>query len=73
MVKDRAEKYPILSNLVRKYLSVPATSVSSERLFSDAGLHITALRNRLQPNLVEQMMFLKRNMQHLPIFGSDEL
>ncbi|CAG8774919.1 25073_t:CDS:2, partial [Dentiscutata erythropus] len=60
--KDRSEKYPVLLHLAQKYLSVLATLVSSEQLFSDAGLHITALCNRLHPNMVEQMIFLKCNM-----------
>ncbi|CAG8708739.1 11446_t:CDS:2 [Gigaspora margarita] len=70
--KDRSEKYPVLSRLAWKYLSVPATSVPSERLFSNARLHITALRNRLHPDIVEQIIFLKRNMQHFPIFKPDK-
>ncbi|CAG8662005.1 2759_t:CDS:2, partial [Racocetra fulgida] len=39
------------TELAQKYLSVPATSVLSEHLFSDAGQHITALHNRLQPDM----------------------
>ncbi|CAG8798068.1 38052_t:CDS:2, partial [Gigaspora margarita] len=66
-------KYPILSKFAQKYLSVPSTLVPFERVFSDAGLHITVLRNRLHPNMLEQMMFLKRNKQHFPIFRSSEL
>ncbi|CAG8808191.1 44085_t:CDS:2 [Gigaspora margarita] len=51
---------------------LPATSVPSEQLFSDARLHIAALQNRFHPDIVEQMIFLKRNMQHFPIFKPDE-
>ncbi|CAG8761829.1 9607_t:CDS:2 [Dentiscutata erythropus] len=71
--QDNATKFFVLSNLARKYLLVSAMSVSSKRLFSDTGLYITALHNRLYPNMVEQMMFLKHNKQHFSIFRLNEL
>ena len=71
--RDNADKYPTLSKLAQKYLLVPAMLVPSKCVFSDAGLHITALHNRLHPDMVEQMMFLKRNKQHFPIFRPNEL
>ena len=40
---------------------------------SISALHITALRNRLHPDMVNQMMFLKHNMQPFPILKPDEL
>lgn len=61
--KAKQEIFPILSIIAKKYLGVPATSVASERLFSDAGNHITAKRNSLDPSLLGKMVFLKRNMQ----------
>ena len=72
--KTKQEIFPILSIIARKYLGIPATSVASERLFSDAGNHITAKRSLLDPGLLGKMVFLKRNIQtmdHFNVFPSD--
>jgi hAT family C-terminal dimerisation region len=62
---EREEKYPILSLLAKKYLSVYACSTASERLFSDAGNLLTAKRTRISPSLFKNLIFLKRNAKHL--------
>ena len=59
------KKFPILSSIARKYLGICATSVHSERLFSDVGNNITNKRINIDPALVEQMLFLKRNINVL--------
>ncbi|CAB4430665.1 unnamed protein product [Rhizophagus irregularis] len=72
--KTKKEIFPILSIIAQKYLGIPAISVASERLFSDAGNHITAKRSLLDPGLVGKMVFLKRNMQtmdHINVFPPD--
>ena len=72
--KAKREIFPILSIIAQKYLGIPATSVASERLFSDTGNHITAKRNSLDPGLLGKMVFLKRNMQtmdHINVFLPD--
>jgi hAT family C-terminal dimerisation region len=40
-------------------LPIMASSVSSERAFSSAGITITKRRNRLKPDIVEALQFLK--------------
>ncbi|GES89303.1 zinc finger BED domain-containing protein 4-like [Rhizophagus clarus] len=64
----RKEIFPNLSQIAHKYLGVPATSVSSERLFSHAGSIISVKRNRLDTSLVGQMLFLKRNIRSMEVF-----
>ena len=66
--KANCNAYPNLSVLAQKYLSIPATSVPSERLFSDAGIHVTSLRNRLDSRLVNQILFIKQNKKYLEMF-----
>jgi hypothetical protein len=55
-----------LSVLARKYLSVPAASSASERLFSDAGNLMGPKRTRMNPELFKKIIFLKRNSKMLP-------
>lgn len=54
---------PLLSALAKSYLSIPATSVSSERVFSTAGDIVTAKRSLLHPDHVDQLIFLTKNLK----------
>jgi len=58
-------KFPILSNLAKKYLCISATSTPSERLFSDAGNTMTVKKTSLNQNLFERMVILKKNVNYL--------
>jgi hypothetical protein len=64
---------PLLAQQAQRYLSIPATSVPSERLFSDAGNIITHKRNRLHPNTVHDLLFLKENQSIFNVYPELEL
>ncbi|EIW81724.1 hypothetical protein CONPUDRAFT_17197, partial [Coniophora puteana RWD-64-598 SS2] len=51
--------YPVWGSLARDYLSIMASSVSSERAFSAAAEVITKRRNRLGGDVVEAIQVLR--------------
>ena len=61
--KMNMSHFQLLGRLAQMYLTVPTTSVSSERVFSTAGDFVTAQRAKLKPKQVAQLIFLKRNMK----------
>ena len=63
--RDRQREFPTLAKLARKYLATPATSVYSERLFSEYGNIYEQTRSRLLPRNGEKILFLHHNLKRL--------
>lgn len=55
-------QFPILAQVARHLLCVPATSVPSESLFSVAGIIQDDQRNRLKPAMLNMLTFIKYNI-----------
>ncbi len=52
---------PLLAEIARKYLCIPASSAPSERLFSASGNVCTKLRSSLDPTNLELIVYLHEN------------
>lgn len=59
--KENYKLYPLLTRIAKSFLSLPATSVPCETLFSQSGITLTELRNRLYPRNLEYLIILKEN------------
>lgn len=64
--EQRACRFPTLSILAASLLSIQATSVPSERIFSTAGELINAKRNSLDSDMVDKILFLNKNKEKFP-------
>lgn len=53
--------FPQLYRLVRERLHVPASSGSSERVFSDAGRTMEPRRTNLEPDVLDDLLFIRDN------------
>ena len=62
-------RFPTLAQIARRFLSATATSVPSERLFSQAGLVYEEHRNRILPENAETLLFIKGDYAQ---FGKDK-
>ena len=59
--QHNVENFPILTVLAKAIFCCSATSVPAESLFSQSGLIQNDLRNRLSPNVLEMLNFIKSN------------
>lgn len=53
--------FPRLSKVARRIMNIPASSATSERCFSRAGLVITDRRSRIDPDHVNDILFINYN------------
>ncbi|PMD60662.1 uncharacterized protein K444DRAFT_493810, partial [Hyaloscypha bicolor E] len=57
--KSNTARFPVLALIARKYLGIPASSVTSKRFFSQGALIMSKLRNRLNKSTFEIISCLK--------------
>ena len=65
--RSKQQQWPCLTQMARDYLAVPASSVPSEQVFSQAGHVLSKRRSRMEPETMGAVMCLKSWL------GSDEI
>ena len=65
------KSYPIIWELAKRILSIPATSAPSERVFSAAANVVNKKRVRLDPDTVNLLIYLRGNKEFVD-WGDNE-
>ncbi|CAH1104411.1 unnamed protein product [Psylliodes chrysocephalus] len=65
--KYNAHVFPFLTQCAKKFLSIQASSVPSERVFSKGGQIVSDLRASLSGDHIEQLVFLTMNIRFVNI------
>ena len=63
--KENSKHFPFLGQAAKALLHTPATSVPSERIFSEAGYIARARRSRFIPANLNKNLFVKKNMKYI--------
>ena len=66
--KDHKSQFPCLFQAAKALLHTLATSVPSERIFSEAGYIARARRSKILPVNLNRYIFIKRNLKYTPDF-----
>ena len=64
MVEGEPVLIPLLKNVAKRLLSIPATSVPSQKIFSTSGLIVSKRRTSLNP---ENVKILNKNLPKTPL------
>lgn len=59
--RDNKNTFPQLFHIAKQRLHIPASSSSSERVFSDAGRTYESRRTNLKPNVLDDLLFIRDN------------
>ena len=60
--KMHESEFPLLSKCAKYILAIPASSATSERIFSAGGLTVTNLRSSLDESKVEDILNVRLNL-----------
>ena len=71
--RDHKTQFPCLVEAVKALLHTPATSVPSERIFSEAGYIARARRSKILPRNLNKFIFIKKNMKYIPEVTKEHL
>ena len=63
--KTNRKKLPLLSRLASKFLCIPVSSATSERVFSTDGNVVSGRRTNLNIDNIEVFVYMKENMKEL--------
>ncbi len=64
-------RFPHIAVMVRQFLSIPAASVTAERVFSFTGLTLSDLRKSLLEGTLEAIMWAKWASPSIPLSRGD--
>jgi hypothetical protein len=69
--RDHKFQFPRIAVAARKWLRVPGTSTSSERVFSYCGVALTANRATMRGDALLNQVLLKNNLKHVSLSMED--
>ena len=64
-------RFPHIAVMARQFLTIPVASVTTERVFSFAGLTLSDLRKRLLEGILEAIMWAKWGSPSIPLGRGD--